>query len=94
MENKNTALLVEPEHLVTHLQMLGYWPVKWKSYVGSKNNSRGVRNNAQVISYQRDRVWINPVEPGMEYTDIEWWELTDVALRAIAYSLDNTLVGW
>jgi hypothetical protein len=95
------GLSLEVESLVAHLQILGYWPVRY--YFPWNRSGRnagkiwyryGVRNSTQVIIVRYDRVEIDPAVSHMTFEDIEWWQLTDKAIRLIAYSLDNTLAGW
>ena len=85
---------LEIEHIVSHLQILGWWPVKWKPYGGARSFNRGIRNSTQNAHVQWNKVFLNPVREDSAYTEIEWWELTDDTIRALATSLDNTLVGW
>jgi hypothetical protein len=85
---------LEIEHIVSHLQIMGWWPVKWKHYEGARSFNRGIRNTTQSAHVQWNKVFLNPVREDSAYTEIEWWELTDDTTRALATSLDNTLVGW
>jgi len=98
--NKIPGLTLEAENLVAHLQILGYWPVRYYlPWNRDKFRDKiwwryGVRNNVQVIVIRYDKAEIDRVNPQMTFEDIEWWQLTDSAIRLIAYSLDNTLAGW
>ena len=94
------GLSLEVESLVAHLQILGYWPVRWHYIWERRRNNNpspqwryGVRNDVQLICLRWDKVYMElPV--GNQIEDIEWWQVTDKAVRLIAYSLDNTLAGW
>lgn len=97
---KIEGLSLEVESLVAHLQILGYWPMRFylpwnKSRQTGKIWWRyGVRNNVQVVIVRYDKIEIERVTAGITVEDIEWWQLPDKAIRQIAYSLDNTLAGW
>lgn len=83
---------ITTEQIVSHLTVLGWWPVMIKTG-GRAGSILGICNGRQYFYVRYGRVDDGVVSSWNAPREVEWWRLRDDTLRQLVATVDCQAIG-